>query len=279
MISRSRIGLLCAVATMALLLFATTGSAAAAGIEGEVVDSASAVGVEEVEVCAYEASTFKLAVCTETDPNGEYTLAGLSNGSYLVEFWAPYLGYVTQFFNGAALPEDADEVTIEGGVTATEVNAELELGGAIEGRVADAATGFGLTNVEVCVGSATQLGGCVFSRPGGSYAIGPLGTGSYKVEFSAAGYETRFYNEQATLAGANFVDVLAPDATSGIDARLSKPGPSVVVRTVPVPTTPISKKPKPKPKAVKCRKGFKKAKRHGRQVCVKKHKKKKKHRS
>jgi len=279
MISRSRIGLLCATATVALLLFATTGAAAAAGIEGEVVDSVSKAGVEEVEVCVYEAVGFEFVACTETDQNGEYAVSGLSDGGYLVEFWAPYLGYVTQFFDGVALPEEADEVTIAGGVSATEVDAEIELGGAIEGRVSDAAAGAGLAGVEVCAGSATQFGGCVLSGFGGNYAIEPLGTGSYKVEFSIAGYETRYYNEQATFGSANLVNVLAPEATSGIDAHLSKPGPSVIVRPVTVPTTPPLKTVKPKPKVVKCRKGFKKVKRHGRKVCVKKHKKKKKHRS
>jgi hypothetical protein len=261
-----------------LSLLATTGSAAAAGtIEGEVIDSVSKAGVEEVEACVYEAVTFKFVACTETDQDGAYALTGLSDGGYLVEFWAPYLGYVPQFFDGAALPEEADEVTIAGGGTASGVDAEIELGGAIEGRVTDADTGSGLPGVEVCVESATNFGGCILSGFGGNYAIGPLGTGSYTVEFSGASYAKRYYNEQASSGSANLVSVLAPGTTSGIDARLSRSGPSIVVRPVSVPTTPILGTAK-KPKAVKCRKGFKKVKRHGRKVCVKKHKKKK-HRS
>lgn len=66
--------------------------------------------------------------------------------------------------------------------------------------------------------------------------------------------------------------------TGGINAQLSKPGSRVTVIPTPVLPTAPAAPPKHKAKVLKCRKGFKKTKRHGRQVCVKKHKKKK-HRS
>lgn len=281
MVSRSRIGLLCAIVVSVTAFFAATGSAFAAGtIEGEVVDSVSEAPIEEVEVCAYGSASES---CAETDAAGEYALTGLPDGSYTVEFWAPFLGYVTQFFDGKALPEDADEVTIVAGGTVSEVDAEMERGGAIEGRVTDAVSGTGIEEVEVCAYSLTRLGRCTLTGSTGSYALEPLGSGSYFIEFWAEqlGYETRFYSEQSNPGSANPVNVAAPGATTGIDARLSKPGSGAITH----PSTPLALPPivipkiHPKPKALTCRKGFKKVKRHGRKVCVKKHKKKKKHRS
>lgn len=288
MISHSKIALLCVIAMAVASLFATAGSAAAAGtIEGEVLDSVSKVGISGAEVCAVKPIEFGGEIvelefygCTETEPNGEYALGGLANGDYIVEFWAPYLGYVTQYFDSVATPEDADEVSIAGGAI-TGIDAEMDKGGTISGRVIDAATGLGLEEVGVCASAAPWVGGCEETNSSGNYSIKGLATGSYAVRFfgEAFGYEARYYSEQVSPASANLVNVLAPGTTAGIDARLSKPG-SVVIRPVPpaAPTTPVlTTVKKPQSKEVKCRKGFKKVKRHGRKVCVKKHKKK--HRS
>lgn len=283
MISRSRIGLLCASAMAIASLFATTGSAAAAGtIEGEVIDATTKVGIEEVRVCPYELPEFEAFSCDFTDSSGEYSLGSLPNGEYIVEFWASPLGYAPQFFDGASSFEDASEVTVSGG-TVPDVDAELEEGGAIEGRVTDASSGTGIDEVEVCAYSQVIEGNCALTDSAGDYSVIGLATGSYLVEFWAEflNYETLFYNQQPSPGTAGFnVGVTAPGTTSGIDARLSKPGSRIVIRPVPpaVPAIPISKAPrKPKPRVVKCRKGFKKVKRHGRKVCVKKHKKHKKH--
>ncbi len=283
MISRPRLGLLCAIAAVAFSTFVTTGSAAAAGaIEGEVADAVTEVGIEELEVCAVELEVDFFA-CVETGPDGEYVLENLPDGDYVVEFWAPYLGYVTQYFNGKASFEDADEVTIAGGGTMPNVNAKMERGGEIAGRVTDVLTGAGIEQAEVCALSETTFGRCALTDTAGNYALRGLASASYLVEFWAGflGYEARYYNEVANFEDASLISVTAPNAVTGIDARLSKPGESLVVRpssSPPVTPFPLGRG-NPKPKAVKCRKGFKKVKRRGRKVCIKKHKHKKRHRS
>lgn len=73
-ISRPRIGLLCAIATTAFALFATAGSAFAAGtIEGRVVDVVTEVGIDGAEVCAVEFAA-EFESCEETDGNGDYVI-------------------------------------------------------------------------------------------------------------------------------------------------------------------------------------------------------------
>jgi hypothetical protein len=286
--SRPRIGLLCAVVAAVVALFVTAGNAAAATgkIEGEVIDSVTELGIEDVEVCAIDPVEVEPVACGTTGSDGKYALAGLPNGSYIVEFWATNLGYVRQYFNGAASFEDADEVVVAGGGTVSGVDAELEQGGEIAGRVTDAATNAGINEVEVCAFTLSTFGGCGITDPSGNYTIQGVASGSYIVEFWAEflGYETRYYNEQSSPGGANFVNVVAQNTTTGINARLSKPGSHVVPvsrptsGSTPVVSVPpvIAAKPKPKPKS-HCGKAFRPVKRHGHTVCVKKHKKK--HRS
>jgi Carboxypeptidase regulatory-like domain len=276
--SHPRIGLLCAAAVAIAALFVTAGSAAAATgkIEGKVIDSVTKLGIDKVEVCAYAGE-----VCDATGPDGKYVIEGLPDEHYIVEFWAAELGYVRQFFNGVASFEDADDVEVAGGGTVSGVNAEMKKGGEIAGQVTDAATGAGIREVIVCA-YTPSAGECELTDSSGSYTIQGLASNSYTVEFWAEflGYETRYYNEATSEGAANLVGVTAPNTTTGINAKLSKPGshvvlphlpfvPAPVVSVSPVPT--VKSKPKPKPR---CKKAFKQVKRHGHTVCVKKHKKK-----
>ena len=218
-ISRRKINLLCAAATVVIALFAMAGTASAATgkIEGKVIDAVTDLAIEEVEVCALDPVEFEPVACDETDSNGKYALAGLADGSYVVGFRAPYFGYVTQFFNGQTSPEDAESVVIAAGGTVTGINAEMEQGGEITGRVTDAATNAGIEEVEVCAFSQTAFGGCALTDSAGSYTIKGVATGSYAVEFWAEflGYETRYYNESSNLEGASLLSVVAPNTKSG----------------------------------------------------------------
>lgn len=271
MSARPRIALLLFAAAIGTVLLLPSGAAAipAGKIEGTVIDSITTNGIEELEVCALDPVELEFVACTETGANGEYALTGLADGDYIVEFWAPYLGYMTQFFDGAPSPEAATEVSIAGGATVAGVDAEMDKGGRIEGRVTDAATNAGIGGAEVCAFSEGALG-CTLADGVGGYALIAVPTGSYVVAFSAPGYEVRYYNEKTTFAAADPVSVVAPNATTGIDMRLGEPAPPVV--TPPAPVMPTSAPPQ-KPK-LHCRKGFKKVRRHGRNVCVKRHRKK-----
>jgi hypothetical protein len=275
--SRLRLVLLCATLAAAFSSFASTGSAAAAGIEGEVVNAVTKAAIGEVEVCAYQLPEENVFFCEETEADGEYALSSIPAGEYTVEFWAPYLGYVTQFYDGASTLADADDVVVSSGTVAG-IDAEMEEGGEIEGRVTDAVTGAGIEKIQACALVFGVGAECGVTSSSGDYRINGLATGSYLVAFldEFQGYETLFYNQQADLGTATPVGVTAPGTTAGIDARMSNPGSRVTPPPVviPAPSAAAPLVTKPKPKKVKCRRGFKKAKRHGRTVCVKKHKKK-----
>ncbi len=276
MISRPGISLYCVVVAAVVALFAMAGTAAAATgeIKGEVTNSVTSI--EGVEVCAYG----EVEACDTTGPDGKYAIVGLPDGHYVVEFWAPYLGYLTQYFDGAASFEDADEVVVTSGGTVSGVDAELEEGGKIAGRVTDAVTGAGIKDVEVCAETLSAFGGCASTDPSGNYTIIGVASGSWVVGFwpEVLGYETRYYNEATSFGSATLVGVSAPGTITGINAKLSKPVSRVVVPHLPVVSAPVvsvppvpTPKPKPKPR---CKKAFKQVKRHGHTVCVRKHKKK-----
>jgi hypothetical protein len=114
MFSRIKPMLLCTISVIALSLFALTGTASAAtgAISGEVVKVGSSTAIEGVEACAFQLPDFEPVFCEETNVDGEYEIGGLPSGEYIVEFWASYLGYAPQFYNGVSSYEEADEITV-----------------------------------------------------------------------------------------------------------------------------------------------------------------------
>lgn len=276
MFSRLKLVMLCAISAAAFSLFVSTGSAAAGAISGEVVKAGTSTAIKGVEACAFQLPEYEPVFCEETDAAGEYEIGGLPTGEYIVEFWASYLGYAPQFYNGVSSYEDAEEISVGSG-TVSGIDAQLQKGGAIEGRVTDASTGAGINEAFVCAFSRVIAGNCGLTNTAGNYTVIGLATGSYGVEFEAPGYPTLFYNQQSNPSGANLVSVTAPSTTGGINAQMGTPA-SKAVFPPPAPPT-VTPVPPKKAKALKCRKGYKKTRRHGRQVCVKKHKKKKHHHS
>jgi hypothetical protein len=95
-----------------------------AQITGRVTDAVSAAPIGAVLVCV-EAADEEFGECIETDPTGEYVFSGLPSGSYKVEFWAPYLNYVTQFYDGKASFGEATEISVVAGSIKSNVNAAM----------------------------------------------------------------------------------------------------------------------------------------------------------
>lgn len=148
--------------------------------------------------------------------------------------------------------------------------------GEISGKVTDASSGLGIGGVEVCAIEPELLYlECVYTGVTGEYLITELPVGEYIVEFWAEelGYSIQFYNGRSSGLLADEIPVSG--LVTGINAILSKPTPPpppVIPAPAPIvlPPPPVVA---PKP-ALKCRKGFKKVKRQGKTICVKKQGKK-----
>jgi Carboxypeptidase regulatory-like domain len=229
------------VSALLALPIGSTASAAGEGsgeIGGQVTDSATSAPLAGIEVCAYafESEAFEEGVletetegspsdCASTGADGLYAISDLPSGEYAVEFSSPAesgLNYVTQYFDGKASPEEAQPVAVAAGELTPGIDAELQEGGRVAGRVTSAATSAALERVLVCaLPSDGSESGCTFTNADGEYTISALAGGPYKVGFVAAAYAAQFYDDKPTYSAAQFVLVSAGDTTPSIDGALT----------------------------------------------------------
>jgi phage gpG-like protein len=201
------------------------------GIAGTVTSASTRAPIEGIEVCAYEeASEGLFGECTLTDASGRYALARLTAGEYLVEFSSPESGalnYVRQYYDGKSLPEEAEAVPVAADSLTEGINAQLEEGGRVTGKVTSASTRAAIDRALVCAFTADdEIEACALSNLSGEYAIAGLLDGRYKIGVDAAeaGYAIQYYDDELSLSRATLVPVVAGEIASGIDAQLIEGG-------------------------------------------------------
>jgi 5-hydroxyisourate hydrolase-like protein (transthyretin family) len=160
-----------------------------------------------------------------TNVNGEYTVAGLAEGTYKVGIYPPFAtNLVPQFFANEPSFADATRVAVEV-EKRTDINVTLQVGGEISGRVTDAVTHNPVAGVSVFasnVAGATLFGGFGFTNANGEYTIVGLGTGTYNLEISGESEGGTEYIEQID----NGVSVTQGSTTSGINVSLVPQAPN-----------------------------------------------------
>jgi hypothetical protein len=193
--------------------------------------------IKGIEVCAFSTSVEESSPesygCATTDSSGEYTISGLASGEYDVEFFVPFeskLNFVAQYYNGKASFKEAEAVSVVAGKTTSGIDAKLEEGGLISGKVTRASGGAAIQGIEVCASSVSpESYGCALTEASGEYTISGLASGdAYEVEFSSRtsvlDYITQYYNDKSSFKEADPVSVVAGKTTSGIDAKLEEGG-------------------------------------------------------
>jgi hypothetical protein len=205
--------------------------AAGGQISGRVTSAATHAAIADVEVCADETGGGPYGGCAPVNGNGEYTISGLNSGSYDVEFY-PFLeegNYLPQYYIGKASVTEASSVAVTAGSTSSNINAELQPGGEVSGRVTDTSS-HPLEKIEVCARETTDdlYAGCAVTNSNGEYTVASLPSSSYTVEFSpiaeGANYALQFWHDKASFAEAESVVVSAPDTTPNIDAEMHPGG-------------------------------------------------------
>ena len=203
-------------------------------VKGRVTEASTHKDLEGIEVQVFEESESESPVrFAITGKNGEYTIAGLASGHYKVEFspgLESNLNYVAQFYEDKSSFASAGLVEVVQGEIKTEVNAELQVGGEIEGSVTDAWTHAALAGVYVfAIGSGEAFAGVAQTNASGQYTMLGLASGSYEIEFvdlaSGSPYITQYYNDEPALASANPVVANQGETTPGIDAALVRKAP------------------------------------------------------
>jgi len=158
--------------------------------------------------------------------DGGYILSNLPSGEYKVYFH-PFQcdpNYAAEWYSDKHSLATADIINIIAGQTIPGIDAQLELGGKISGRVTDL-NGNGIQGINVQVyglyGTYTTSFTCLTDINGDFY-IARLARGSYKVFFNTLGrnYNTEWYDDKSSYETADIVNLIAGQTTSGINAQL-----------------------------------------------------------
>lgn len=204
------------LACVAAVLAVPAGALAAGSISGTVTDEAAGhLPIEDVRVCAFDESGEELEQepdlgvnCELTDASGDYTIALLPPGEYVVEFWPGFKGknYISEYYDDQSGRFEADLV----GVTTTAktgIDAELTEGGQVHGKVVSEVGGDPVNGAVVCVEEEESpwYVECTQTDHQGEYAIVGLPGGSYWLEFSSpkgSDFLEQVYSEIQVTLGA-----------------------------------------------------------------------------
>ena len=213
--------------------------------------------VAGIDVCAYGSGS---GGCAQTNAAGEYTIEHIMPGSYKILFrpsvtceiiCQPSTDYVFQYWNDQTTLEAADEVVVKESAPTSGVNAELQVGGRISGKVSTASIyPEPIANLVVCASSTaidksgervdTEVGQqeptCALTNAAGEYTIPALASGGYEVEFKGELCVKESLGVKCThpyvgLIFQGVVSVTAPGTTSGIDAALLEVSPTKPANT------------------------------------------------
>src|SRR5680860_174614 len=211
-------------------------------IKGQVTLASGGATLPGAWVCVYKPGAEYAERCTETNSGGNYMLQGLPTGSYQVEFGPGYScgpegctqeNYVRQLYDDKPSREAADLISLTAGATEEGIDAALESGGKISGRVADASTEEPVPGAWICAyrSGEEEPESCGESGEDGNYVISGLSDGSHKVEFQPGitcgpesctenNYAVQFYDSKHSLATADPLSVTVGGNHEGIDAAL-----------------------------------------------------------
>lgn len=207
----------------------TFGGGATASVSGTVDGpDSSPVGEENVLALGSDGSVLG---STSTADDGTYTISGLQPGSYTLEFQngfnAPTLA--SQWWQGEPSFAAADYFTLNAGDTLTGFDANLAVGGEIDGTVTDGtASGAPLSNVYVdAYENGQPVNASAFTDGNGNYAITGLAPGSYELYFQPSYPSTdaiQWWQNAASIGGATPVVVTGTSVVTGINATLEAGG-------------------------------------------------------
>lgn len=214
-------------------LAAVPAMAMAGSISGTVTAENGGAPIGGVEVCPRRQPYTVETDCTVTDGSGSYSLSGLPEGSYMLYFSAnpANLKYVSEFYDNKRYPWEVDLVSIAWNQDLTGLNVQLAEGGSIAGVVSEEGSGSPIAGIRACAIDREGLDErCSNSGPNGEYRVNGLRSGEYSVEFEGGNrvnYLREFYEDAASWAAAEDLEVEAPNLTPDIDATLA-PGAQIL---------------------------------------------------
>jgi len=208
--------------------FSLAAAARGASINGTVTVAGSGVGGISVDVYIWDGeSSFGILVASVlTAPDGTYAAPDLAAGNYRVGFRDNGGNYAPMFYDNAGDIQSATDLPLTTAQTASGINAALVTASSIGGTVTAADGTAPLESIAITafrqVGSDWEFVGGQITDANGVYLITGLAAGSYRLEFndSLGVYAGEFYNDKASLALADTVNVPVSTSVQNINASL-----------------------------------------------------------
>ncbi len=201
-------------------------------IRGAVTAADGGAGLEDVYVDVFDSRGYYMGYAW-TDASGVYTTTGLASGDYYLLFapyqWSASRDYISEYYNNQGDFSEADPVQVTAPNIASDIDAVLQRGGRISGRVTAEGSGTGLGDLWVDVyHSTSDFSQYTIPDSAGYYTVYGLRSGNYRVSFDPYGndamYVWEYYNNKNPYATVDEVSVSAPNETGDINAELSMGG-------------------------------------------------------
>lgn len=203
-------------------------------ITGVVTASDTGLPLADVSVAASDAGTGSSIGYGYTNSAGKYTIDLLATGSYKVGFSPSSYGaaknYLDQFYNNQTSLDSATPINVTDGQPTPNIDAVLQPGGQITGRVTAADTHNPLEGVSVFIFAdcSNSSSGYASTDANGVYTVTAVPTGNYRVDFDPTSsssaltkeYIEQYYNNKPDSSSATPVAVTAPNVVNNIDAAL-----------------------------------------------------------
>ncbi|MDP9694330.1 UNVERIFIED_ORG: hypothetical protein J2X79_001885 [Arthrobacter globiformis] len=195
------------------------GLAKGATISGKITAPTSGV-FSSVYVNVFNAGDKAFVASTYTDQSGNYSVRGLTAGTYKIEFQAMFSALLTQWYNKADSIDTATPVTVADGQTITSIDATMVRGATISGKIT-APEGINLHSAQVFATRNGKIDTASVNSSidaDGSYALTGLEPGTYKLMFSGGqGGATDLWYGGTSPESAKPINVVAEQTVTGID--------------------------------------------------------------
>jgi 5-hydroxyisourate hydrolase-like protein (transthyretin family) len=177
---------------------------------------------------------YNITGTVETSKYADYLTGAYSvtvqPGTYKVKFEPIFSDYAPEWYNNQPDMNNATPVVVSDGAVRPNINAALDIGGKIAGRVTAAGSSTPLASVYVYAYTSTTGTSYVaydYTDASGVYTITGLLTGSYYLKFDppyGSDYLVEYYNDKGSLATADPIPVTLGGVVSGKDAALETGG-------------------------------------------------------
>jgi outer membrane biosynthesis protein TonB len=196
-------------------------------ITGHVFDEETREPISDIQLFAYLPDGDRVTPLPWTSYDGSYKYL-LRPGSYLIKAGIGFAQahgykYAPEWYDNSYDMNNATLVNVTLHNETAGIDIYLTKAGSISGHVyeEDGVTSIAGASVYAFPMTGDHPGEGANTGPDGSYTIGGLPSGTYRVQVTASGHPSQFYSHAAEEVSATEVTVKAPNDTPGIDFALS----------------------------------------------------------